>query len=323
MDVLSTGPRQSPSRPIQQIPSSRGFVCLFFSVVLNAGGLHANRLAVANATPLMVTFLSLLWAMVFFFALGWVWRRTGWRALELHSARPGALVDFIRVKFRIMLPAALLLAISAWLVTLSLKLYGPATTAFLMNLTLFMLVIAGYAMGERLRRRECIAILLMLCGALVFSYNGGQIAWGALAIMGIACAITAGKQLLVKRTSTTDPLPVVMCAILFLSMSWTLVAMLTTGGAVWPTPTTLLFTAVGGLLCNVLGMNLLYRAYQLIGVARGAPFDALRPLAVLILGIPLGYALPSPVQAVGALMILIGSAALCRWYSTRIRERNP
>ena len=31
-----------------------------------AGGLHANRLAVAHAPPLMVTFLSNLWAIVFF-----------------------------------------------------------------------------------------------------------------------------------------------------------------------------------------------------------------------------------------------------------------
>lgn len=323
MDELSSvsrSPVRSPSGAVQNIPSPRGFVCLFFSVVLNAGGLHANRLAVADATPLMVAFLSLLWAVVFFFALGWIWRRAGWRALELQTAQPGALVDFMRRKFRIMLPTALLLAIGSWLVTVSLKQYGPATTAFLMNLTLFMLVMAGHAMGERLHPREGVAILLMLCGVLIFSYNGGRLAWGALAIMGIACAITAGKQLLVKSISATAPLPVVMCAILFLSMSSTLVAMLATGGAVWPTRATLLFTATGGLLCNVLGMSLLYRAYQLVGVARGAPFDALRPLAVLVLGIPLGYALPSPVQAIGAGMILSGSVALCRWHSSRIRD---
>ena len=322
MDELSTVsgiPLRPPAASIPRVAARRGFMCLFLSVALNAGGLHANRLAVADATPLMVAFLSLLWAVASFFALGWAWRRAGWRALELHSARPGALVAFMRGKFRILLPTALLLALGSWLVTVSLKQYGPAMTAFLMNLTLFMLVIAGHALGERLRPREWVAILLMLCGALVFSYHGGRTAWGALAIMGIACAITAGKQLLVKSISATAPLPVVMCAILFLSMFWTLAAMLATGAAVWPTRATLLFPAVGGLLCNVLGMSLLYRAYQLIGVARGAPFDALRPLAVLALGVPLGYDLPSPAQAVGALMILTGSAALCRWHSTQIQ----
>ena len=79
------------------------------------------------------------------------------------------------------------------------------------------------------------------------------------------------------------------------------------------------FAVLAGLSCSVLGMYLLYSAYHLVGVSRGAPFNALRPLAVLLIGLPLGTAPPNRWQALGGLMILFGSVIL----SARAVGRKP
>ena len=284
------------------------------SVGLFAAGVHFSRAAIARNTPLAVSFLHQTTVFVLFFLLGTLWRVAGWKVAELHAVRLSALSACVRSNARFFLPASLLLALNGWLVNTSLGLYGAEMTSFLMNLTLVFLVLAGCAAGERLSAKEGLAIALMVGGAFLFSYRSGGVAWGAVGLMAAACAIVAGKQLLVKHISGHEPLPVVMAAVMALSVPWVFSLMVT--GRQWQPPDlrTSAYVLMGAMLTSVAAMTLLYRAYHLVGVARGAPFNALRPLAVMLAGLAIGHALPTGAQVAGGVMILLGSVGLTLWH---------
>ena len=300
----------NPGSDAASIRRRRGFGLLLLSVLLTATGMHLARLALANSTPLTVTLIQGATTFAAFFLLGWCWRQAGWTAAQLDTVRPAALTAVFRANLRIFLPAPLLLALNGWLVNTSMSRYGVETTAFLANLTFVFLVLGGWLSGERTRLREVLAISLMLGGAFLFSYRGGGTAWGAIGLMSGAGAIMAGKQLLVKHVSAAAPLPVVMCAVMGLSLPWTITLLAATGQGQWPSLRTLGFAVSAALLVSVAGMSLMYRAYHLVGVARGAPFNTLRPLFVLLIGLAFGHGVPPPLQAAGGLLILVGSLGL-------------
>jgi drug/metabolite transporter (DMT)-like permease len=303
--LLAVGHKASRVMPIPL-----GYGLLLLAVILNALGFHAGRAALEGSSPLMVSLLICLGAVLLFWCLGVLARCSGqsWGGMDAVSS--SRVWDCIRTNQWLLLPLTLLLSLSTWLVLTSLGLYGASTTAFLLNLTLIILVMAGCLMGERLRCRELLAIVIMLGGVFLFTYRGDGFLWGAWLLMVIACAVTAMKQLLVKHLSGDWPLPVVMVAVLLLSLPWTVA--LTFGLGQWHVPSlgSIVFSLLSALLCNVGGMSLLYQAYNRVGVARGAPFDALRPLAVLVIGVPLGYALPGLLSLAGGVLILLGSVAL-------------
>lgn len=101
-----------------------------------------------------------------------------------------------------------------------------------------------------------------------------------------------------------------MCAVMGLSLPWTVVLLFSTGQAQWPSPRAFALAALAALLTSVAGMTLLYRAYHLVGIARGAPFNTLRPLLVLLIGLTLGHTMPNALQIAGGLSILFGSLIL-------------
>lgn len=290
----------------------RGFAYLFLSVLLTAISFHVTRAAMADNTPLTVSLIQAMTTVAGFLALGWFWRRRKWTVAELDKVGRHELRALVRAKAPLLLPAPLFLALTGWLINTGINLYGAEMTAFLANLTLVFLVLAGWISGEKTRGMEAIAMLAMIAGAFLFSYHGGTIAWGAIGLMSLACAIIAGKQFLVKHLSSHFALPVAMCVVMTLSLPWTLVLLTLTGQGQWPSPRTLVLSVLAGILNSVAGMGLLYRAYHLVGVARGAPFNALRPLVVLLLGMLFGQARLTPWQMAGALMILAGSLDLTR-----------
>ncbi len=288
----------------------RGYLLLLISVLFVAVGLHMLRAALTQSTPLTVNLISSFTTFASFFILGRLWRRNGWTVAEMETVRWSSFATVFRHNIRWFLPATLLLALNGWLMNTHMSLYGAEMTAFLANLTFVFLVAAGWLSGERISVGEISAIVLILGGAFMFSYHGGEIAWGSIILMTGACAVTAGKQFLVKHISGYSPLPIVMTAVMGLSLPWTVILLFSTGQAQWPSLQTLGLAVLAALLTSVAGMTLLYRGYHLVGIARGAPFNTLRPVVVLLIGLNIGYAMPNTLQIIGGLSILFGSLAL-------------
>jgi len=67
---------------------------------------------------------------------------------------------------------------------------------------------------------------------------------------------------------------------------------------------------LAALAGSMAGMTFLYAGYHRVGVSRGAPLDAMRPLVVLAGGLLLGTAAMGPAQWLGGAVVLAGSALL-------------
>ena len=76
-----------------------------------------------------------------------------------------------------------------------------------------------------------------------------------------------------------------------------------------------------GFLGSMIGMSLLHASYLIIGISRGASIDAIRPLAVILIGVPLGYKFPGILQLLGGTLILLASVILVRLrYSPKMQN---
>ncbi len=65
-----------------------------------------------------------------------------------------------------------------------------------------------------------------------------------------------------------------------------------------------------GLCGNFLGMSLLYFSYTRLGVIRAAPFDALRPVVVVVFAWVFGQSLFGTWQWAGLGLVLLGSVLI-------------
>lgn len=286
----------------------KGYLYLAVSVILVAAGVHLTRAALElGGTAVVVSLAHVLATCLVFSCLGIAWRAAGWKTGEIEKVSRPALGDFFRRRKGLFLPASLAISLSGWVFNQCLAVYGAEMTAFLANLTFVFLVFSGWAAGEKARPVEAASIAVMVTGAFVFSYHGGGVAWGALGMMFFVCAVTAGKQVIVKNASGDSPLPVVMSAVMLFSIPWSVLLLLLPGQWRVPGPGVIALAFASGVTTSVAGMTLLYRAYHLVGIARGASFNTLRPLAVLLIGLLLGHAPPTASQAAGGAMILAGS----------------
>jgi drug/metabolite transporter (DMT)-like permease len=289
-----------------------GYLLLVGSVLLNAVSYHLQRYVLHElAAPKgMVVLLNCFIAAALFVITGWLWRRLGWTAGQMHAVKPLELVRWLTRKPAPVLLATVCGAGAAYLISVSMKNYGAETTAFLGNQTIVFMVLGGMFFGERVRWIEGLSMLVIVAGAMLFSYRGGSLQLTAWLIMAIACLGVTSKQLAIRRAADSSPLPLVMAAML-LSMGLCAVLIAAVQGELAPiSPQAVAVLSVATLVGSFLGMLLLYAGMGLVGVCRGSPVDGMRPLGVLLIGFLLGHEFPTVLQWIGAAMVLGGTAAL-------------
>ena len=298
-----------PSPPVTA-PNRAGYLMLLGSVILLGAGFHLVKAGLAGCPPSTAVFIVPLSATLSVIVGGAVARALGITAGGFHRARPlGAITRTIR-DWRLLLPATGAGLVGGWLVTVTNDIYGPSIVAFLNNGTIVFLVISGMLLGDSVSRREMALIVLVIAGAFMFAYTGQTLAWTALGLMGLACVGTSIKHVLLKRVADGGDLWEMMASQQFLMACWAAALSPLTGGLVMPDLRSLAFLVITGFAQSFIGMGLLYAGYREVGIARGAPIYAMRPLVVLVIGLGIGAALPGPVQLVGGAMVLAGSAIL-------------
>ena len=301
-----------------------GYAILVLSIIFNAGRYNlesaAMKIRSASTAPISVWAVLVVGSYTAAAALlvtGWIWRRMGWTLGTLQRISPASCLEAVFAQGWLVLLATLGGSAGGWFLVQSNKLYGPEFTAFLGNLMPVLLVLTGLFSGERLRRWEFAAITFTITGAFVFSYQHGRINWTGLGLMVVGCMFMVMKKSLMKVATGVGHLPSVMTLATLLMGTWELVGGVVTGGLHFGSPAGIGLVVTGGLLGAMVGMSLLYAGLNIVGLARGAPIDSLRPLAVLIIGMITGTALPAKLQLVGGAMVLLGSAALARMGTTR------
>jgi drug/metabolite transporter (DMT)-like permease len=294
-----------------------GYLLLFLSVLCNGATYHLVHAALRDLSPALANLSANFASVGCLLAGGALWRAMGWRLGAVEGVTPASIARCIGGQWRLILLATALGSVGGWLNSGTNRAYGAEMTAFLSNLTLVFLVILGVLSGERMGAFEALTVAVILAGAFLFSWRGGTFLWGAIGMMVLACLGTAGKQMVVKRATATGNMPSMMAAVLLLMGLWTTLIGLATGTLHAPPLRALLLTGAAGLVGSVLGMTFLYNGYHAVGVSRGAPLDALRPMVVLLIGLLLGAALPGPAQLAGGGMILGGSVALALLVAAR------
>lgn len=287
-----------------------GYELVLGAVLCNGATYHLVKAGLRHGTPAVSVAVGGFSVFLGFLLAGWLARRFGAGHTPLGQVRLTSVLGTVRAHGRHVIGAAVVGSTGGWLLVQTVDRFGPEMAAFLANLTLVFLILGGVLLGERLRRTELATIALIIAGAFLFTFKGGTVRWAALGLMAPACACTATKQLLAKTVvGRTNRFAGVAALNGFMAL-WACLLGVCSGTLRLPPPASLAFFVAGGLLGSMIGMTLLYSGYIRLGVARGAPLDAMRPLVVLLIGLGLGTPWPGTLQVVGALLVLAGSAAL-------------
>lgn len=322
---------QQASVPSQQslhdLPLACGYVMLVLSIIFNgwrynleSAAMHASTGPSEGMSPFGVLMVGPYAAAIVFLLVGWTCRQLHVRFLSLHKLSIKSCVDATRCQGWAILLAALGATCGGWFLTQANKLYGPEFVAFLGNLMPVLLVFIGLFEGERLRIGELLAIVIIIAGAFVFSYTDGHLNWAGVGLMVIGCSIMAVKKTLMKHATGADHLPSVMAVSVMLSGTWGLIGGLATHTLILGGTRSVLLCVAGGLAGAMIGMSLLYAGLNVVGLARGAPIDSLRPLAVLAIALIGGAPLPATYRLIGGAMVLIGSVLLARMGTQKSKE---
>jgi len=290
----------------------KGLVLMWLSVICNGAGYHLMRAALGASSPELVVVLNCFWATAFLLLLGVICRLSGIRLAGIEASHPSAVLHCLRHGGPRVLLVPGLAAVAGWVMNTVMRRHGAEVTAFLGNQKLIFLIAAGLLSGERLKRLEVASIALIVGGAFLFSYQGGRFQVAAVGLMAFACALTTVKQMVVKRLAATYGLPTAMICTVFMAGIWAIALAALRDKLEVPSLAAVGFSAAGALCGSTLGMLLLYSGYLHAGVARAAPLDAMRPMAVLLFGLLLGAPLPGLLRIVGGTLILLGSILIVR-----------
>ena len=305
--------RQPEPTPVHTGP---GWIILFISVFLIGSVFHLIKSALDTCpTSLAITFMcfSATTAMILVGAAARFFAPNS----EFASVTPVSIARRLVEQWKWVVPATVVGMTGGWLTTVTIDIYGTSVAAFLNNMTVAFLVLGGVVTGDKLHLKEFSLILLVILGAFLFAYTGESIAWFAMGIMAVACSFTASKQILIKQASMNGNFWDLMAAQQFLMGVWALILSACTGNVTMPALGDGLMLVLSGVIQNFVGMSMLYAGYRIVGVARGAPIYAMRPLVVLLTGLAIGKALPAPVQMVGGVMVLTGSILLASGMGTK------
>ncbi len=293
-----------------------GYLLLMGSVLLIACGLHLMRAAVRHTPPTTVVAIMSASAVMFWLVAGALGRKYSILPFSVRSVTLPSLGRLFRLRPSWSIALLVAATMDAVTVAMVMRIWGAGTVAFLSNLTLVYLIAFGMMRGERVSLAQLGISGLILAGALLFNYHSDGIDWAPVAIMAGACAAMAIKQLLIKSRAEREPLPQVMaCGTLLIGFGATLAGILFGQWGI-PTAQAIILSVLAGLSINAVGMACMYSGYARVGVAAGAPFNSLRPIVVLLIGLALGGPAPTTSELVGGGLIIIGSALLPRYRSS-------
>lgn len=286
-------------------------VALPVCIVLISISTLCGKAALRDVSPPIMLLGSCVFGVSSFLAAGFFCRYWGVRAGNLHRVCIRNVYQTTAHNFKWALFATMGGAIGSWVNNIAYQHYDPAFISFLTNLNIVYLIFGGFLIGERLAVRELFPIAMSVTGAFLFSYRGGQFQWAALGLTSVGCIFNVCKYMGVKLATTPQNLTCFMPGLLFMMGTFALLGAALTGQMTVPSLRALPYIIANGFIGSFFGMALLYSIYHAIGVSRGAPFVALTPLAVLMLGLLFGCAqLPTLIQTVGGIFILAGSVLL-------------
>jgi drug/metabolite transporter (DMT)-like permease len=198
------------------------------------------------------------------------------------------------------------------------------TGSLLLNLEApFTMLLAVMVFREHVSRGEVLASAVIVLGAIVLSYEHGELRGellGALAIAG-ACLSWGIDNNLTQKVSVRDPIAIVRIKTLGAGICTMLIAI--AAGEHLPAWRNIVAALVLGLFSY--GLSILLDAYalRLLGAAREAAFFATAPFAGALLAIPLLHESITSWRAGGFVLMTAGAVVLLRARHAHPHRHDP
>lgn len=281
---------------------------LWYIAALSCWGLAAGmiRFAVAYVPALQLGFLRASIAVVL--TLPWLVRARVFplprRNVGLYLLRGGLEV----------------VAIAAWFLALGLM-QAADVVALSFTTPLFCTLLGALFLGERIRLRRSLAILVGMLGALLIVrpaglLGGSGIGWAAL--LPILCSLTAGASRIVgRRLSQTEPVVTIVASLGVITAP----ALLPLALPVWqPVAAAGLALAAAIAAISLAGHVFMVRALRLDAVSALAPYEFAQMLTAVAFGIAVLSEWPDLLTWIGSAIILGAAVYTVRREARLARE---
>lgn len=210
-------------------------------------------------------------------------------------------------KIRIYLGISIIMTIAALCWFASISLAGPSVATFVAQLGIVIGVLLGaIVLRERLTVLDGVGGVLAIAGALAISYRSGE-----TVVIGVALALITSlgwalQSLLVKRhVAVIDKLDLLLVRSITMCIG-VLGLSAVTSGLVWPgvwvIPASVVLALFGFVLVNLL----IYHALNYTSLAKVSVLSVIEPPTVMVGAFLVFGDLPTMMQLMGGLLILIG-----------------
>ena len=203
-------------------------------------------------------------------------------------------------------------AIAATLVYNAINLIGPATTSFLLRISMIFIVILGVVfLKERLHFHDLVGFALAIIGTIVISISDGHYFGLGVAIAIIATVAIALHQFFAKIfVAKIAPMKLVNIRTLFSSSLLLLFALVTRSFEPSKLPwQQFMLLLIGGAI-SVIGFYFFYKALEAAEVSKGAVIRSLDPFVVVIYSFLIYHGAPTAQEILGGSLIVLGVVAM-------------
>lgn len=277
----------------------KGYVYTIIASLLTGIGFVLSTIVVRN--------VSIESAAFFMFATGLV----ASTLILIATRKLGQTGRMIKKYWKPVLAIGILNAVSLFLWLNSLKLIGPSLTAFLARFGTVFTIIMGVAfLKERFNRLEAVGAAIMIIGAFVLSYNGGDfVVMGVILVLILSLTFSTWQFLTKIYLKKMDPLVLNHIRIMF---TFAIIApyILFSGSLRIPPLDIMGLIVFGSIVGGVIGFLLGYRALQITDLSKVSTIQALDPFIIMVYSFIILGSIPTGYQLLGGLVIVAGTLLL-------------
>ncbi len=191
----------------------------------------------------------------------------------------------------------------------ALKLVGSSTLGFMMRFsTVFTVAMGVIYLKEAFNKGEMLGAVVMIIGALVMTFKGGEhIIAGLFIALGISLAVSLEQFFMKNYVKRIEPIVLNALRLLFTFLVVSVYTMARMDLAVPPLDV-LFLIFLGSVLAVVIGFVFYFKALEIAELSKVATIRAIDPFVILIYSLIFLGSVPTGLQLAGG--VLVGAGAL-------------
>lgn len=227
------------------------------------------------------------------------------------SRKVKELTLLVRRYWKPVIAIGILNSISAVLWLSSLNLIGPSLTAFLGRFgTIFTIILGLLFLKERFNRLELLGAIIMIGGAFVLSYNGGNfIIIGVILVLILSLTFSVWQLITKIYIKRINPIAMNHIRLMFTFTVFALYIAATQDLNV-PSLNIIGLAALGSISGGVIGFLLSYKAMQMTDLSKISTISSLEPFIVMLYSFIILHTIPTGYQFLGGFIIVAGTLFL-------------